>query len=161
MRTNVEIQIVEVTYVYKAFLAHWEIDTLCTFFGGGVPMNVCRDFNWFLPIFYLETASSWHARLGSLLLSIINEWTACSLSKLKCVASFLVVVVLSSLKLADIPFLFFSSLSLSFWYGNVIIFVKCPKEYALREIVSTLPKLGKCHAGEGVEEVYHWQLQSR
>ena len=55
----------------------------------------------------------------------------------------------------------FFSLSLSFWYGNVIIFVKCPKEYALREIVSTLPKLGKCHAGEGVEEVYHWQLQSR
>ena len=128
-------------------------------FYGGVPMNVCRDFNWFLPIFYLETASSWHARLGSLLLSIINEWTACFISK--CVASFLVVVVLSSLKLADIPFLFFPRWAWAFDMEMLLFSSNTLRNMLWREIVSTLPKLGKCHAGEGVEEVYHWQLQSR
>ena len=49
----------------------------------------------------------------------------------------------------DMEMLLFSS--------NALRNMLCVKSFQL----STLPKLGKCHAGEGVEEVYHWQLQSR
>ena len=128
-------------------------------FYGGVPMNVCRDFNWFLPIFYLENGIV--VARTSRFAPFINYQRMNGLFHIKVRGLLLGRRRAEFLEIGWHTLPLFSSLSLSFWYGNVIIFVKCPKEYALREIVSTLPKLGKCHAGEGVEEVYHWQLQSR